>query len=57
MVALLLLISVSILVAVGFLAAFLKAAKSGQFDDTTTPAMRILFDEKISSENSTESSE
>jgi cbb3-type cytochrome oxidase maturation protein len=33
------------LVAACFLAAFLWAVKSGQYDDPDTPAMRILFDD------------
>jgi len=32
-------------VAAGFLAAFAWAALSGQFDDTTTPPIRILFED------------
>lgn len=32
-------------VASGFLGAFLWAVRSGQFDDTCTPAVRVLFDE------------
>jgi cbb3-type cytochrome oxidase maturation protein len=32
-------------VALGFLAAFVWAVRSGQFDDTATPAIRILFDD------------
>ncbi len=39
------LIIVSLLMAIGFLLAFLWAVKSGQFDDRHTPAMRILFDD------------
>ena len=39
------LIIVSLLLAIGFLIAFLWAVKSGQFDDSHTPAMRILFDD------------
>jgi cbb3-type cytochrome oxidase maturation protein len=35
-------------VAGGFLIAFIWAAKSGQFDDTTTPAIRILFENNSS---------
>ena len=35
------------LVAGGFLCAFLWAVGSGQFDDTFTPAVRILFDEDV----------
>ena len=45
-----LLIAISVIAAVGFLAAFLWAVKNGQYDDDQTPAMRILFDEKKSSE-------
>jgi len=41
-----LLIIVSVLVAIGFLAAFIWAVKSGQYDDDYTPAVRILFDDK-----------
>jgi cbb3-type cytochrome oxidase maturation protein len=33
------------LVAGGFLCAFLWAVESGQFDDTYTPALRVLLDE------------
>jgi cbb3-type cytochrome oxidase maturation protein len=33
------------MVAAGFLAAFVWAVRSGQFDDTTTPPIRILLDE------------
>jgi cbb3-type cytochrome oxidase maturation protein len=32
-------------VAVGFLGAFAWAVRSGQFDDTCTPAIRVLLDE------------
>ncbi|MCP4297249.1 MAG: cbb3-type cytochrome oxidase assembly protein CcoS [Proteobacteria bacterium] len=41
-----LLIFVSLLVALGFLIAFLWAVKTGQFEDTYTPAIRILFDDE-----------
>ena len=30
----------------GFLASFFWATKDGQFDDTYTPAVRILFDDE-----------
>ncbi|HEY0872069.1 MAG TPA: cbb3-type cytochrome oxidase assembly protein CcoS [Vicinamibacterales bacterium] len=33
------------LVAGGFLLAFLWAVESGQFDDTHTPALRVLLDD------------
>lgn len=42
----LVLIGFSLLVAVGFLAAYLWAVKSGQYDDKYTPSVRILFDDK-----------
>ena len=40
------LIFISVLIASGFLAAFIWAIKSGQYDDTHTPSMRMLFDKK-----------
>ncbi len=40
------LIPLSVLVAVGFLAAFVWAVRSGQYEDTCTPAMRVLVEEK-----------
>ncbi|MEO6820329.1 MAG: cbb3-type cytochrome oxidase assembly protein CcoS [Ginsengibacter sp.] len=43
--ALLILIAISLLVAGGFLVAFLWSTKSGQYDDDYTPSVRILFDD------------
>lgn len=40
------LIGFSLLLAVGFLFAFIWAVKKGQFDDDYTPSVRILFDDK-----------
>ena len=40
------LIGISLLVAVGFLIAFLWAVKSGQYNDTYTPSVRMLFDDE-----------
>jgi cbb3-type cytochrome oxidase maturation protein len=40
------LIALSLLVALSFLAAFLWAVRTGQYDDTHTPSMRMLFDER-----------
>lgn len=34
-------------VALGFLGSFIWATKDGQYDDTTTPAMRMLFDNPV----------
>ncbi|WGQ09501.1 cbb3-type cytochrome oxidase assembly protein CcoS [Pedobacter gandavensis] len=42
-----LLIGFSILLALIFLAAFFWASKTGQNDDTYTPAIRILFDDDV----------
>lgn len=39
------LIGFSLLVALIFLGLFFWAVKSGQFDDSYTPSVRILFDE------------
>jgi cbb3-type cytochrome oxidase maturation protein len=39
------LLGFSMLVAGGFLAAFLWAVRSGQYTDRHTPSMRILFDD------------
>jgi cbb3-type cytochrome oxidase maturation protein len=39
------LIPLSLLVALGFLFAFIWAVRSGQYEDTCTPAMRILTDD------------
>ena len=44
-----LLIAAGGLVAGGFLAAFLWAALSGQFDDVETPAVRVLRDDTAAS--------
>jgi cbb3-type cytochrome oxidase maturation protein len=41
---LILLIAAGGTVASGFLAAFVWAVRSGQFDDTWTPAVRVLLD-------------
>lgn len=42
------LIGASLLVAGGFLMAFLWAVKDGQYDDKYTPSIRILFENKKS---------
>nr|WP_294869696.1 cbb3-type cytochrome oxidase assembly protein CcoS [uncultured Pedobacter sp.] len=42
-----LLIGCSILLALLFLLAFFWVIKSGQNDDTFTPAVRILFDDEV----------
>ena len=47
------LISVSISVAVFFLFAFIKAVRSGQYDDDYTPSVRMLFDDELIKEPNT----
>jgi cbb3-type cytochrome oxidase maturation protein len=42
-----LLISISIVVAVAFLYAFIRAVRSGQYDDDYTPSVRMLFDDEL----------
>jgi len=44
--ALFVLIGFSLLVATGFLIAFIWSVKSGQYEDDYTPSIRILFDDK-----------
>ena len=39
----------SVLVAGGFLIAFIWAVKSGQYEDRYTPSVRILFDDESES--------
>ena len=42
-----LLIAAGGMVASGFLVAFVWAVRSGQFDDTYTPAVRVLLDTRL----------
>jgi cbb3-type cytochrome oxidase maturation protein len=48
-----LLITISIIVAVLALYAFIRAVKHGQFDDDYTPSVRMLFDDELKDENKT----
>jgi cbb3-type cytochrome oxidase maturation protein len=50
-----LLITISLTIALIFLGVFLWALKSGQYEDTYTPSVRMLFEDKT--ENSTEKKE
>jgi len=45
------LIVISVIVAVFFLLVFIWAVKSGQFDDTVSPSIRILFEDKKQNDN------
>jgi cbb3-type cytochrome oxidase maturation protein len=49
--AVIVLIIASLIVATGFLLAFLWAVKSGQFEDKVTPSMRMLWDDKKKKNN------
>jgi cbb3-type cytochrome oxidase maturation protein len=40
------LISISLLIALGFLVSFIWNLKSGQYDDTYSPSVRMLFEDK-----------
>jgi cbb3-type cytochrome oxidase maturation protein len=42
------LIGASIIVAAGFLIAFIWSVKDGQYDDDYTPSVRMLFDNETS---------
>jgi cbb3-type cytochrome oxidase maturation protein len=46
-----LLIGISLTIAVIFLGIFLWSMRSGQYDDTYTPSIRMLFEDKKKNEN------
>ena len=48
-----LLITISLIVALLFFAAFIKAVKSGQYEDSYTPSVRMLFDDTPSTKKTT----
>ncbi|WP_033961466.1 cbb3-type cytochrome oxidase assembly protein CcoS [Psychroserpens jangbogonensis] len=41
------LLSISIIVAILFFIAFIAAVKSGQYDDSYTPSVRMLFEDEL----------
>ncbi len=41
------LLSISIIVAIVFFIAFITAVKSGQYDDSYTPSVRMLFEDEL----------
>jgi len=47
---LIILIITSLVVALGFLAAFIWSVRSGQYDDDYTPSIRMLFEDKKSTD-------
>jgi cbb3-type cytochrome oxidase maturation protein len=50
-----LLIGVSLFAALIFLGAFIWAVRNGQFDDSKTPSIRILFDDDSINTETTDS--
>ena len=46
-----LLLTLSILVAIVFFIAFIYSVKRGQYDDSYTPSVRMLFDDELVKEN------
>ncbi len=42
-----LLLTISLIVAVGFFIAFILSVKNGQFDDDYTPSVRMLFEDEL----------
>jgi cbb3-type cytochrome oxidase maturation protein len=46
MIIIVLLITISLSIAIGFLISFLWSMKSGQYDDLDSPSIRMLFDDK-----------
>ena len=46
-----LMIIVSLIVALGFLVAFIWSVRNGQYDDDYTPSVRMLFDNETETDN------
>jgi len=46
-----LLIGVSFVIAIVFLLLFFKSVKMGQYEDTYTPSVRMLFDDELVKDN------
>ncbi|MFI1771611.1 cbb3-type cytochrome oxidase assembly protein CcoS [Thalassobellus citreus] len=49
------LLTISVIVAVGFFIAFILAVKSGQYDDSYTPSVRMLFEDELVKEKNKKS--
>ncbi len=49
------LITVSLSLALVFFFIFIKSVKSGQFDDTYTPSIRMLFDDEVKNKSAKKS--
>ena len=48
------LIIISLIVAGGFLLAFIWSVKNGQYEDDYTPSVRMLFDDELKTQNKNE---
>jgi cbb3-type cytochrome oxidase maturation protein len=48
------LISASLIIALGFLVAFIWSVRSGQYEDDYTPSVRMLFEDAKPSKNNQE---
>ena len=46
------LLAISIILALVFLIAFILSVKKGQYDDSYTPSVRMLFDDELVKEDS-----
>ena len=51
------LLTISIVIAVIFFTAFIVSVRSGQYDDTYTPSVRMLFEDELVKEKSKEKNE
>ena len=47
------LLAISVVVALVFFVAFIVSVRKGQYDDTYTPSVRMLFDDELVKEKST----
>ena len=45
------LLTISIVVALGFFVAFVVSVRNGQYDDTYTPSVRMLFEDEVVKES------
>ncbi|GAA4275447.1 cbb3-type cytochrome oxidase assembly protein CcoS [Aquimarina mytili] len=50
------LLTISIIVAIIFFIAFILSVRNGQYDDTYTPSIRMLFDDELVKEGKEKSS-
>ncbi|PHQ61609.1 MAG: cbb3-type cytochrome oxidase assembly protein CcoS [Maribacter sp.] len=48
------LLTISIIIAIIFFTAFIVSVRSGQYDDTYTPSVRMLFEDELVKEKSKE---